>query len=88
MAKLAKVQFSVETLEAILTAKENDYVSTDCPQDIRIVRVVQDVEDQANHRIVLVLESEEADWPDIKITDASAEIPLVGPFTYTVEDPT
>lgn len=87
MAKLGKLQFSIEILESILTAKGNDYVSTDCPQDIKIVKVVQDADDQANHRFLLVVESEEAGWPDLKWDGPAVEIPLVGPFTYTVEHP-
>lgn len=87
MAKLAKIQLSIDILEAILTAKENAYVSTDCPQDIKIVRVVQDAEDQANHRILIFVESEEADWPELEWDGPAVEIPLVGPFTYTVQHP-
>lgn len=84
--KLAKVEFAIELLEAILTASQNDYVHTDCPQDIKIVRVIQDDDDQANHRVVLVVESEEADWPE-QLHQPGWQIPFIKPFTYTVEHP-
>ncbi len=84
MTKLAKLQFSTELLEAILTAKNNDFVTTDCPDDVRVVKILQDEDDQANHRVVLVLTSEEADWPDNVPYD---EIPMIDPFQYTVVDP-
>jgi len=87
MTKLAKVELSIELLEAILTAANNDFVTTDCPTDLRIVKVLQSEDDQSNHRVTLVVQSEEADWPDIKMNGPDADIPFVGPFQYTVVDP-
>jgi len=84
--KLAKILFGTDLLEAILAARNNDFVQTDCPDDVRVVKAIQSDEDQANHRIVLVLTSEEADWPDIKMNGPD-EIPFVMPFQYTVRDP-
>jgi hypothetical protein len=84
MTKLAKVEFGIGLLEAILSAKNNDFVTTDCPDDVRVVQVIQDEFDQANHRMVLVLTSEEADWPENVPYD---EIPMIDPFQYTVVDP-
>jgi hypothetical protein len=87
--KLARLEFSVELLEAILTARNNDYVTTNCPNDVKIVRVLQEKYDQVNNRIVLVLESEEASWPDTgKLGMVSFDdIPMIDPFEYTVLDP-
>jgi len=82
--KIGRIELSTELLEQILTAGQNDYVTTDCPNDVKIVKVFQTDEDQANHRVQIVLESEEADWP---IMPLMGEIPFVGPFTYTVEHP-
>jgi len=87
MAKLVKVQMGTDLLEAIMTARNNDFVNTDCPQDLRIVKVMQSQDDQANNRVVLVVQSEEADWPDILLNGPDADIPFVGPFQYTVVDP-
>jgi len=87
MTKLAKVWMSTDLLEAIMTARNNDFVNTDCPSDLRIVKVMQDEDDQANNRVVLVVNSEEADWPDIKVNGPDADIPFVDPFQYTVVDP-
>lgn len=87
MTKLAKVEFGIGLLEAILTAAKNDFVTTDCPADLRIVRVLQSQDDQSNNRVVLVVQSEEADWPDIKVNGPDADIPFVDPFQYTVVDP-
>jgi len=88
MTKLARVELSIDILKAILTAKENDYVSTNCPQDIEIVKVVQSDEDQSNHRIQIIMESQEADWEDVSEDDIFMEkIPMLDPFTYTVEHP-
>lgn len=84
--KLAKIKFGIDLLEAILAAKNNDFVQTDCPSDVKVVKVIQDPDDQANHYCVLVLTSEEADWPEIKMNGPD-EIPFVGPFQYTVRDP-
>jgi len=82
--KLVKVEFSTELLEAILSARNNAFVNTDCPDDVRVVKVTQDEDDQANHRVVLLLTSEEADWPEQVPYD---EIPMIDPFKYTVVDP-
>ncbi len=84
--KLAKLQFDVELFERIVTAKDNDYVTTDCPQDLKIVKVLQNDDEQAKHIVTLIVQSEEADWPDVPKFPHS-EIPFVGPFTYTVEHP-
>ena len=88
--KLAKIEFGIDLLEAILAAKNNDFVQTDCPGDVRVVKVIQSDEDQANHRVILVLTSEEADWPETKTNGPGSwvtPIPFVGPFQYTVRDP-
>jgi hypothetical protein len=85
--KLAKVMMSTELLEAILSAKNNDFVTTNCPDDVRIVRVCQDAEDQANNRVILVLESEEADWDDVGKAWSVDNVPMIDPFEYTVVDP-
>lgn len=85
--KLVKVMMSTELLEAILSAKNNDFVTTNCPEDVRIVRVCQDAEDQANNRVILVLESEEADWDDVGKAWSVDNVPMIGPFEYTVVDP-
>jgi len=82
--KLVKIQFSTELLEAILSAKNNTFVTTDCPDDVRVVKVIQDEDDQANNRVVLVLSSEEADWPE---EVPYGEISMIDPFKYTVVDP-
>ena len=88
--KLVYLEFSVGLLEAILSAKNNEYVYTDCPDDVQVVQVIQDTDDQANHRLTLVLTSVEADWPEsdaklgVKPID---EIPMISPFQYTVIDP-
>jgi hypothetical protein len=87
MTKLAKVLLATDLLEAIMTARNNDFVNTDCPKDLRVVKVVQSADDQANHQVVLVVQSEEADWPDIKFNGPEVDIPFVGPFQYTVVDP-
>ncbi len=84
--KLAKVELGIGLLEAILTAANNDFVTTDCPKDLKIVKVLQSQFDQANHKVILVVNSEEADWPDIKVNGPD-EIPFVEPFQYTVVDP-
>jgi len=89
--KLVKLEFSVGLLEAILSAKNNEYVYTDCPDDVRVVQVIQETEDQANHRLTLVLTSVEADWPDAYDGKLGVvpidEIPMIEPFQYTVIDP-
>ncbi len=85
--KLARVTLSTELLEAILSAKNNDFVTTNCPDDVRIVKVCQDAEDQANNRVILVLESEEADWADIGKGWTVDSVPMIEPFEYTVIDP-
>ena len=91
--KLGRLLFEVELLERILTAADNDYVVTDCPHDLKIVRVFQDADDQANHRVTLVVSSE---WFDeisdevrrqAMISGDPEGIPLLTPFTYTVVDP-
>jgi len=87
MTKLAKVEFGIGLLEAILTAANNNFVTTDCPADLRIVKVLQSQDDQSNNRVVLVVESDEADWPDIKMNGPDADIPFIDPFQYTVVDP-
>lgn len=87
MTKLAKVELGTDLLEAIMTARNNDFVNTDCPQDLRVVKVLQSQEDQANNKVVLVVQSEEADWPDIKVNGPNVDIPFIGPFQYTVVDP-
>jgi hypothetical protein len=94
MTRLAKVQLSTELLEAILTAKNNDFVTTDCPQDIKIVKVFQDEEDQSNHRVTLMVNSEDESWPDSPkeqqlraFAGDPVGIPLLNPFQYTVVDP-
>lgn len=84
--KLAKIEFGIDLLEAILAARNNEFVKTDCPEDVRVIKVIQSEDDQANHRIILVLSSEEADWPDVKMNGPD-EIPFVMPFQYTVRDP-
>jgi len=33
------------------------------------------------------VESDEADWPDIKMNGPDADIPFIDPFQYTVVDP-
>jgi len=85
--KLVKVWMSTDLLEAIMTARNNDFVTTDCPADLRIVKVMQDEDDQSNNRVALVVNSEEADWPDIKMNGPDADIPFIDPFQYTVVDP-
>ncbi len=88
MVKLARLEFNVGLLEAILSAKNNDFVQTNCPEDVRVVKVMQDMDDQANNRIILVLSSEEADWSEGKLGLRNPhEIPLIEPFEYTVTDP-
>ncbi len=87
MTKLAKVELGIGLLEAIMTAANNDFVTTDCPKDLRIVKVLQSQLDQANHKVILVVQSDEADWPDIKMNGPDADIPLIDPFQYTVVDP-
>jgi hypothetical protein len=84
MAKLAKMYLSTDLLERIITAKDNDYVHTNAPQDLKIVRIVQDSDDQANHRVLVYVDSEEAGWPESKL-GLEADIPLLDPFTYTVD---
>ena len=86
MAKLAKVRLSTELLEAILTAVNNDFVTTDCPADLKIVKVLQDEDDQANHELVLIVASDEADWPNMKVNGPNP-VPFIDPFQYTVVDP-
>ena len=83
--KLAKIKFGIDLLEAILAAKNNDFVQTECPGDVKVVKVIQDPDDQANHYCVLVLTSEESDWPDVKMNGLD-EIHFVGPVQYTVRD--
>lgn len=88
--KLVKIEFGIELLESILTARNNVFVETDCPEDVKIVKVIQSEDDQSNHRIVLLLQSEEADWVDIKMNGPGAwveAIPFIDPFQYTVVDP-
>jgi hypothetical protein len=87
--KLVKIQFATDLLEAILSAKNNEFVYTDCPDDVQVVKVIQDEEDQSNHRMTLVLTSVEADWPEtgkLEIVPFD-EIPMIDPFQYTVIDP-
>ena len=85
--KLARVMLSTELLEAILSAKNNDFVQTNCPDDVKIVKVCQDAEDQSNHRVTLVLESQEADWADVGKAWTVDSVPMIDPFEYTVVDP-
>lgn len=95
MIKLAQLHLSTELLEEILTARNNDYVTTTCPQDVKIIKVSQDSDDQANHRVVLLLESEDESFPDVSeeerrsalISGNLVGIPLLTPFEYTVVDP-
>lgn len=85
--KLVKVELGVDLLEAIIAARNNDYVQTDCPADVRIVQVVQDEFMQANHKVILIVTSEEADWPEFKTNGPMVDVPLIDPFQYTVRDP-
>lgn len=93
MTKLAKIQMSTELLERIMTAADNEFVHTDCPQDLKIVRVFQDQEDQSNHRVTLVVSSESLAEvsEEVRLTamvSGNPEgIPLLDPFTYTVDNP-
>lgn len=93
MMKLGRLLFDVELFERIVTAADNDYVTTDCPLDLKIVRVFQDADDQANHRVTLVVTSESiAEVSDeirrkAMISGDPEGIPLLMPFTYTVRDP-
>lgn len=93
MMKLGRLLFDVELFERIVTAADNDYVVTDCPQDLKIVRVFQDADDQSNHRVTLIVSSEEiAEVSDevrrtAMISGDPEGIPLLTPFTYTVRDP-
>ena len=93
MMKLGRLLFDMELFERIVTAADNDYVTTDCPQDLKIVRVFQDADDQANHRVTLVVSS--GSFAEISdeirrtamISGDPEGIPLLTPFTYTVVDP-
>ncbi len=93
MMKLVRLLFDVELFERIVTAADNDYVTTDCPEDLKIVRVFQDADDQSNHRVTLVVSSESfAEVSDeirrkAFISGDPEGIPLSMPFTYTVRDP-
>ena len=93
MMKLARLLFDVELFERIMTAADNSFVSTDCPQDLKIVKVFQDSDDQANHRVTLVVSSESFAEVSDKIRQTAMisgnleGIPLLHPFTYTVSDP-
>jgi len=86
-AKLAKLKLSTDILERIITAKDNDFVQTNAPQDMRIVKVLQDQDDQANHMVTLVVESVESDWPEVVYNGPDVTIPMLDPFEYTVVDP-
>ena len=87
MTKLVTVKMGTDLLEAIITARNNDFVKTDCPKDLRVVKVMQSQDDQSNNRVILVVQSDEADWPDIKMNGPDADIPFIEPFQYTVVDP-
>jgi len=83
--RLARVEMSAKTLEQILTASENDHVVTNCPQDLKVVRVHQTGEEQANGKFSIIVTSDERDdWPFV---ESWHDIPTLMPFTYTVVDP-
>lgn len=82
--KLGRIEMTTEVLEQMLTASENAHVVTNCPQDLKIVKIVQTGEEQANQKFSIVVTSEERDWPFV---ESWHDIPLLMPFTYTVVDP-
>ena len=83
--KLARVYVQHALLEELLTANRNDFISTNCPGDLKILAVEQDDTDKAHRQACLLVESKEAkDWPEVK---PGEQVPILMPFVYEVIEP-
>jgi len=75
---------SHDVLEQILRASDADNIETNCPQDLRVVGIVQDAVSCEQRKFTVIVTSEEL---NVEPAESWAEVPVLEPFTYTVVEP-